>query len=564
MTESKVVPFERGASFLYARAMKQKRAGNPLEALELLRRAAATATEGQDYWMDMADVYADMGCFQDCRCMVLRQLFHHPEDERCFFWLGKCDFEVGNMDEAKRAFHHYLELCPEGELAEEARSDLEGIEGGEVMWRQVDRQSRRRVRRLREIKRCQSVQDYAGADRILSREQASQPGDPQMHISRALNLYMMNDLEGAREQIDQLENLEPEFPGLVVMAAQVYQRLGCVERARQLLDALDVAALSNMDRRAVLGLMMDLGEEERAFRLGRELLREAPYDRMLLHLMAVCACRLGMDAQVADACWQRLCRMNPEDDVARWYLGRLRAGELPASQISEGYQLPRDEVVRRGEVLLGLLQRSPEELRRAWQQEDDVRATLHWALMTDVPQLVESALQLLTIAGGDAAWQLITDFISHTRLGMKYDFGASTMIVPEDYWALKGIEEYMKLRYFTPSFPDMLRGFRIGQRQMIRMAQEVLQEDYGVSVDLQLVLLWAWVDRFQGDAPVVRDLRCGAAVLAMDVLRAQKIDIPVGQLARQFGCSARKLAYYGSWIKNAMNAEGDDEALELF
>ena len=61
MTESKVVPFERGDSFLYARAMKQKRAGNPLEALELLRRAAASATDGQDYWMDMADVYADMG-----------------------------------------------------------------------------------------------------------------------------------------------------------------------------------------------------------------------------------------------------------------------------------------------------------------------------------------------------------------------------------------------------------------------------------------------------------------------------------------------------------------------
>ena len=92
----------------------------------------------------------------------------------------------------------------------------------------------------------------------------------------------------------------------------------------------------------------------------------------------------------------------------------------------------------------------------------------------------------------------------------------------------------------------------------------MLQEDYGVSADLQLVLLWAWVDRFQSGAPVVRDLRCGAAVLALDVLRAQKMDIPVKQLARQFGCSARKLAYYGSWIKNAMNAEGDDEALELF
>lgn len=558
MTESKVVPFDRDASFLRARAQKLKRAGRLTDALELMRRAAGIAPEEDGCWLDMADVYEEMSCPFDSRRMALMELFHHPENPECFYRLAQYDGETGNLDEARRAYEHYLTLCPEGEQADEARMELESIEAAGMLWKQMDRQSRRRMQRLRRVRSCQMEQDYEGADRILAREQASLPGDPQMNVSRAMNLYMMGDGQGARDQLDQVRIAPDSLPGVVIMAAQVYYRLGEKGRAVRLLNDLDMQSVSPSELRMLMGLLTDMEQSEQAMRAGRELLQQAPYDRMTLHLMAVNAMRLEKTADAAGY-WQRLSRMNPEDDVARWYGNELRAGRLRPEDVNDSYQLPRDEVIRRSRTLLWLLEMEPDQAQRAWREDDDVRSTLHWALMSEVPQLVEPSLKLLALFGDEKARQLQVDFVSCTHLGFEYDFATAGVIGAQQHWACDGMREYMKLRYFTPDFQELLQRLDVGRRQMIRMADAVLQEEYGLKAAVALAAEWLRMEQC-GGREVVRDLRCGAAALALNALTGQHMEVSARQIARQFRCSVRKLQYYASWMKDA---EGKHEAFGL-
>lgn len=564
MTESKVVPFARSASFLHARAMKQKRAGNLLDALELLRRATEAAPQGEGYWLDMAAVYADMHCFFDSRRMALMHLFHRAGEAECFYWLAKYDAELGDLDEARRAYARYLSAQPEGELAEDARTEIESIDASNVLWHQVDRQSRRRVRRLKRVRHCQLTQDYAGADQILAREQEAMPEDQQMRVSRALNLYMMGDEDGARALIDQVQDVESLLPGTVIMAAQVYQRLKRPERAMQLLNGLDRQEMGPSELRMMLYLLTDMGENARAFQVGRELLKQFPYDRQLLHMMALNAVRQGLDAEVAAGFWQRIARMNPEDEVARWYLNELREGRLKPKNVNDGYQLPRRELVRRSQHVLLMLLEPEEQVAREWREDEKTRSVLRWAVATEIPQLVEPALRLLTIAGGEEAWQQMLEFVARTHLGFEFDFRAAGRIGPQDHWSRAGIQEYMKMKYITPDYRSLLNEFDVGRRQMIRMADDVLREEYGIRADVDLAVMWKRVERFAGDVPVVRDLRCGAAALAMNALRQRKVDVTARTLARQCQCSERKLEYYAEWIRGAMDARGENETLGFF
>ncbi len=564
MTESKVVPFARSASFLHARAMKQKRAGNSLDALELLRRAAEAAPDGEGYWMDMAAVYADMRCFWDSRRMVLAQLFHRPELDECFYWLAKYDTEIGDMGEARRAFAQYLDSRPEGEMAEDARSEIEDIDAGEMLWRQVDRQSRRRVWRMKRARERQMEQNFETADWILAREQADLPkDDPHMCVSRALNLYMMGDEAAARAQMEQMPDDDRLYPGTAITAAQVYYRLQRPERAIQLLNGLDRQGLGESELRMMLYLLTDMNESGQAYQVGRELLRQTPYDRHLLHLMALNAVRQGMDDEVAAGFWQRIVRLDPDDEVARWYLNALREGRLTAEDVSDGYQLPKDEVVRRGERIVALMQQRPEQVKRAWREDEDARAAMRWCVTTEAPPLVEPGFSLLGSTGDREAHRLILEFLTRTRMGLKFDATAADILGEKSEIPRAGIWKYLKMKYLTPDYRALMRRLDVGHRQMIRMADDVLREEYGVRADVDLVLMWSGVREFTGNVPVVRDLRCGAAALALSLLRRRKADVTARGLARQFRCGARKLEYYAGWIAKAMDERKRYETLEF-
>ena len=55
----KVVSIDRSAAYVHARAMKNRRDNNPIDALELLRQAVNQEPENTEYKLDLAEMLCD-------------------------------------------------------------------------------------------------------------------------------------------------------------------------------------------------------------------------------------------------------------------------------------------------------------------------------------------------------------------------------------------------------------------------------------------------------------------------------------------------------------------------
>lgn len=546
MTDRKIVSFQQDAAFLRARGLKQKRSGNYLDALDLLRRAGEA---GDDVWLDLAEVYADMNCYADSRAMAAMHIFSHEMDPDAYYQLAKYNMELGALPEAEKAYGLYLSMAAEGEKADDAREDMGDIQMAYGMWKQINRHTRRKVNRLREVRRRQVDRDFDGADRIFEKELAALPTDSQLRVNRAMNLCLKGDMAAARREIDIAAKDIAEYPsGIIILAAQVYYRLGDVLRADQLLALLDRSQMSVQDLQMLMALMADMQRDDQAYLAGSDALKLRPYDRRMLHLMAVTAARMGRDEAAVAGFWQRILRMDPEDDVAQWYLQAQRQGELTADALFDAYALPNAEQVRRGKQVLEMLSLPREEMQAAWQQSAVVRRTLHWALFCEKPALVEPAIRLLELTGEPAAARFLAEFIARTRLDMGFKLAAAQAIGAMDGQNWPGIAAFMQMQ-LIPGYQDALNGLPVGHRQMVRMAQEVLEKEYGYTADVALALQCA--DHLQncaGGFDRMRDLRCAAGALAYYELHLAGKAPDMKDVARKFRCSPRKLKYYAACL----------------
>ena len=549
MIDSKVVPFAQGADFLHARGMKLKRSGNWLDALDLLRRAQENAPDGEDYRMDIADVYAGMNCPVDSRAMAILHILRKPEAD-AYFQLGKYAAELGALPEAEKAYEQFLRHCEDPERAGEVREELNDIRTAYGMWRQVDRSTRRRVRRLRQVRRCQFEQDYAGADEIYARELKSTPDDVQVRVNRAMNLTLMGETEAAQAEMDRAFARLAEYPsGIIILAAQVYHRIGDDERADQTLSLLQKSRMAPQDWQMLMALQADMCRDEAAYQAGSEALKHTPYDKRMLHLMAVTAARLGREESVIAGYWQRILRVDPKDDVAQYHLQQLRDGKLNAAELRDAYQLPAQERLMRGQTLLDLMNMPREAIRQAW-TDSTVRRALHWAILSENRALAEPAIRILTAIGEKDCMLLLGEFIARTRLDMDIRLHALRVLRQSNAQEWQGVGDYVQMQ-MIPGYQEALDHLPAPYRQTVRMTKDYLDAEYGVQADVAPALQCAeYLSRCSGGFNRMLDLRCGAAALAVIELRAAGRNDSLEDVARRFDCSVRKLKYYVEYLGN--------------
>lgn len=543
MTDSKVVSFRQGTDFLRARALKQKRSGNYLDALDLLRLGMENAPEGEDLYLDMAAVFADMDCSTDSRSMAILHLLYHGADADACYHLGKYCAGVGALPEAEKAYGLYLRTAKAGDAADEVREELNDIQTAYSMWKHIDRHTRRRVRRMKEVRRRQAAQDFAGADSIYAKELQAVPNDSQLRVNRAMNYCMQQNIEAALHELDiAAQDIHEYPPTLSILAAQAYHRLNRDDNAQRLMAQLDRPALSAREWLMLMSLQQDMGDLQSAYASGRESMKLQPYDLTTLHMLAVCAYRLGREESEVSGYWQRMLRIDPEDDVAHYYLGKLRDGSLTQDMLCDVCVLPGVERLLRGQRLLEMLNMTDDQLAQAWENFDDRRA-LHWALLSDIPALVEPAIRVLAAVGTPGSARYLAEFIARTHLDDEIRMSAVQALM-EGGAPLPGLIDYMQMQ-LVPGYQQALNGLGVAHRQTVRMAQQVLQDEYDLKADIALAMQCInHLQNCEDGFDRMLDLRCAAAAFAMNELREAGRNVSAREIARKFGCSTRKLKYY--------------------
>ena len=113
---------------------------------------------------------------------------------------------------------------------------------------------------------------------------------------------------------------------------------------------------------------------------------------------------------------------------------------------------------------------------------------------------------------------------------------------------------------FLPDAEAMLSRLGVGERQLVRYADEVLRREYDVSALPQLLMMWSAYRQVRGTS--ADPLRCvggAAAALAYNYMLIYGPKPDIDALARAYGCDARQLVYYARRIAGCLERIGDHE-----
>lgn len=99
------------------------------KALDQIRRFVEMKPDDRDGRYFLANLLADQGYDDEAVREFEKTIALDPGFHEAYLYLGKHYLNLDDTQQAERIFTHLLSLEPEGELAEEARAQLDGIHG---------------------------------------------------------------------------------------------------------------------------------------------------------------------------------------------------------------------------------------------------------------------------------------------------------------------------------------------------------------------------------------------------------------------------------------------------
>lgn len=558
----KVVPFNRSAAYVHHRAMKNRRDNNPVEALELMRSAVEHSPENREYKLDLAEMYCDMGCHtQSCR-ILLDMLAEKDAPAECYYGLALNRLALNEAAGAKRALFLYEKLADNDEYIEESK----GLRAEIDLYNAMIRPFNRKIGRAQQIaaKGCEALREDAPerAVRLFERSLQMNPDQSEMRALYAVALHLSGDRENAFRQAEM--SVSENDPGVRALctAAQVFHMCGRDEAAKELLTKAIEEHPAEVELRLLTFSLGELGMHAEASDAVRLALQETPHDRELLHMRAVSLHKSGAEDAKAEAFWHRILRIDPDDTVAQFYQEAAAKGMLEWNEPQYPYEVTDDEYKSRLQWISDALGKGMESAAAEWKKNRKFRSILSWAAGTGTESCCRAAMMIIASVDDPEAESVLRELLYrgsvpvsaklNAMLFYRMRGGDGSRIAPPDMDPVDGI---------LPEADELLPGMPVGERQLIRYANDVLEQDYGISALPALALMWQAYRASAKDFldPLVRTQEASAALTWNYLLRHKK-HVPVKKLAKQFGCNPRRMIYYAQRIASVMDTyEGKDE-----
>ena len=545
----RVVSFERSPDYVHHRAMLNRRDNNIVDALELMRSAVEKSPENQEYKLDLAELYCEMGCHGQSSRLLLDMLMQDDGPSECYYGLALNYLGMNDVTAAMKLLRLYARLDPQGAMSEDARQLKAELAFYDEIEHRGDRRERRAARIAARACDAMKLDQPQRACRLFQQSLDLCAGQQDTRALYAMALLMCGDAAQARVQAEQAGEGSPSVRALCV-CAQVYSLLDEMDTAAVMVERAAASEPEGPELRLLIYTLGEVQRHERAAEIARLALQGAPYDRDLMHMRAIALKHTGRpDAEVAPL-WARILRIDPEDSVARFYLDAAHRGELDKSTLDYGYQVPREEIKRRFTRLIGELSQGFEHIAQAWKTDAGFRGLVRWAAHVEDPHVSRAAMTTLaTIDSGEARSILREllfnsavpyDLKLHAAMVLRMQGIGLEQVMPSDLELTAGV---------MPGVDAMLREMPVGERQLIRYAGDVLSRDYGASALLWLTLTWAEYRARRGtSADPIKHSEAASAALAFLYLLANGQRANMTALARRFNCPVRQLVYYSRRI----------------
>ena len=557
----KVVSFKRSPAYAHHRAMLNRQDNNIMDALELMRSAVEQSPDNPEYRLDLAELYCEMGCHEQSARLLLDMLAEDNGPAECYYGLALNQLYMNDITGARESLRLYRHRDPDGARVEEVRQLVAELE----YFSEISRPASRRLHRAAGIasRACEAMKagQYDKACRLFERSLALASEQYDMRALYAMALFIAGDREEALRQAERAAGGYPPSVRALSVSAQVYALAGDRDTARTLIDRAAGEKPEGQDLRLMIYAMGEMRMDDRVAEYARLALSQTPFDRELLHMRAVALKRTGSpDARVA-RCWARILRIDSNDSIADFYQRAALKHKLDQYALPYDYQVPAEEFSERLKALVDQLSQGYEKLEERWRDDPGFRQLVRWAVSTDNSRLSRVAMTALTTIEHRESRSLLRSLMFdgnvpgelklHAALSLRLQGAGEDEIMP----AGSGLG-----RSLLPDPKLMMARLGVGERQLVRYADEVLRHDYDISALPQLLLMWSAYRQLRGTA--ADPLRCvgaGAAALAYNYMLIYGPKPQIDKLAGQFGCDARQLVYYARRIAGCLERITEDK-----
>ncbi len=562
----KVFSFDRSPAYVHHRAMVNRRENNAVDALELLRHAVERSPENREYRLDLAELYCEMGCHEQSNRLLLDMLAQDDAPAECYYGLALNQLGMNDLEGAQQSLRMYRHAAPDGVHAPEVRRLSDELDAFDALNRPA---SRKVYRAMRVADRaCEALRggDLAGARRMFERSLSLSPEQYEMRALYAMTRLLEGDSDDALEEASHAAEGFPPSARALCIASQVFWSLEREEDARKLLRRAIELRPDGADQHLLLYSLSEAQMDAEAAECARLALQEAPFDRRLLHIRATALHRTGAADDQVGRFWRRILRIDPDDEVARFYLAACERGELGRNEPEYAYQLPYKEHERRQEWISGLANGGLAGVRAEWAENPEFRRAVRWAATADDGPLSRMAVLIIAALDDDEARSAIRlmlfdrevdpELRVHVTALMRLRGVDMAKVFPVDAGAAQSM---------MPDADALMAGMTVGERQLLRYANDVLEQDYDISALPVLALTWAIYRQRRGGyaEPLVQSDTVSAA-LVYRYLTTHGRHARIGRVAKRFGCSVRRLKYYVNRIAGVfarLEGETKDENL---
>lgn len=550
----KVVSFDRSSAYVHHRAMVNRRENNPVDALELMRHAIESSPDNQEYQLDLAELYCEMGLHEQSSHLILDMLAQKNAPAECFYGLALNQLGMNDLEGARRSLQRYRQMQPEGDRSLDIDRLFSELDLCEALNRPIDRKLFRAMRVADSA--CTALQngDLDRAKRLFERSLSLSSEQYEMRAMYAMTLMMRGEDEQALAEAERASEGFPPSLRAMCVASQVFAALEKTQRARELLLKVMKEKPQGVEMRLLIFSLGELDMHAEIEECARLALQETPYDRQLLHVRAVAKHNLGEADSYVARFWHRILRIDPDDNVAQFYYGVCMRGELAKNSPDYSYQVPEAEASRRTLWLSKQFSDGLSGAQKRWSEDAEFRQTILWATQTDDEKLRKVAVTVIAAMEDEKAQssmralmfgrELQRDLKNHAAMLLRLRGANMNEIFPVEQECEGNI---------LPETEEIMRELLVGERQLIRYANEMLEEKFGMSAMAELAAMWVVYRQRRGlfTDPLTNSEAASAALIYNYLLR-HKMNASVDELTELFGCSRRRLVYYASRIADRL------------
>ena len=546
----KLVSFQRSPAYVHHRAMLNRRDNNIVDALELMRRAVEESPDNREYRLDLAELYCEMGCHNQSSRLLLDMLAEEDCPSECYYGLALNQLGMNDVSGARRLLEQYCRRDPEGAHSEEVSQLSAELD----FYADMNRPASRRLHRAMRIadRACEAMKadDAEKACRLFEKSLAMASEQYEMRSLYAMALLMKGEREAAKTQAEAAVAGYPPSVRALCVAAQVFAMLGDDARANELVDRAMAEKPDGQDLRLMIYAMGEMRMHAQVAEYARLALQETPFDRDLIHMRAVALKRTGTSDARLERFWSRILRIDPDDSIAAFYRDAAHCGALDDYAFDYSYQVPPEEFRRRIGELIAALGRGFEAVEALWREDPQFRQLVRWAIDAEDGRLSRAAMTALTAIDSDESRSVLrellfsaglsTELKLHAALALRLQGLTTDSILPSGSGLSDGL---------LPDADALIARLTVGERQLVRYADEVLEYDFGVSARMPLTLMWSTYRQMRGThADPLRCIDAASAALAYNYLMLCDKRPDVRDITRAFHCDMRQMVYYARRI----------------